>query len=196
MDALQRIEPFLLQFLSLSAHAYTRGTWIAPESSPIDRSHGSPPFATPSGVTIPILLKWILVWEHPTTRAVWFGKALPRVWLSEGEEVTVRQTPTAYGRVSMTLKSSIATTSSIACNVTLPKAWGDGASHGVTAAAAAPAGGVVVRLRAPGKAKLKSVTVGGKVWTTFDAAKETISFSAAQLAAVGLGIQKIIATFQ
>ena len=68
------VEPFLLQFYALSAHAYTRGTWIAPESTPIDRTKASPPFATPSGLTVPILLKWALVYEHPTTRAVWIGK--------------------------------------------------------------------------------------------------------------------------
>jgi hypothetical protein len=64
------IEPFLLQFFALSAHAYTRGTWIAPESTPIDRTQGSPSFATPAGATAPILLKWLLVWEHPVTRTV------------------------------------------------------------------------------------------------------------------------------
>lgn len=32
------VEPFLLQFFALSAHAYTRGTFVAPESSLLDRS--------------------------------------------------------------------------------------------------------------------------------------------------------------
>ena len=32
------VEPFLLQFYALSAHAYTRGTFVAPESAFLDRS--------------------------------------------------------------------------------------------------------------------------------------------------------------
>ena len=32
------VEPFLLQFYALSAHAYTRGTFVAPESALLDRS--------------------------------------------------------------------------------------------------------------------------------------------------------------
>jgi len=46
------VEPFLLQYWAVSAHSYTRGTWIAPESTPIDRNQASPSFATPSGVTV------------------------------------------------------------------------------------------------------------------------------------------------
>jgi hypothetical protein len=42
------IEAYLLQYYALSAHAYTRGTWIAPESSPIDRTKSNPSFATPA----------------------------------------------------------------------------------------------------------------------------------------------------
>jgi hypothetical protein len=55
------IEAYLLQYFALAAHAYTRGTWIAPESTPIDRTQSNPPFATPAGVTAPILLKWALL---------------------------------------------------------------------------------------------------------------------------------------
>jgi hypothetical protein len=52
------IEPFLLQYFAISAHAYTRGSWIAPESTELDRSKPSVSFCTPAGLTAPILLKW------------------------------------------------------------------------------------------------------------------------------------------
>ena len=41
------IEPFLLQYYALSAHAYTRGSWIAPESTEIDRAHLHRPTTPP-----------------------------------------------------------------------------------------------------------------------------------------------------
>lgn len=31
------VEEFLVHYFALSAHAYTRGSWIAPESTVIDR---------------------------------------------------------------------------------------------------------------------------------------------------------------
>ena len=51
------IEPFLLQYYAVSAHAYTRGTWIAPESAPIDHSTQAPSFCAPAGVVAPLNLK-------------------------------------------------------------------------------------------------------------------------------------------
>ena len=87
---------YLLQFYALSAHAYTRGTWIASESSPIDRTKFATPFCTPAELTVPLLLKWALVWEHPQTQVLWFGRAIPRVWLSDGEHVRIINTTTGY----------------------------------------------------------------------------------------------------
>ena len=46
-------------------------------------------------MTAPILLKWLLVFEEPISHTVWFGKALPRVWLEEGETPSVRRAATA-----------------------------------------------------------------------------------------------------
>ena len=43
------VEAFLLQFFALSAHCYTRGTFVAPESAMLDRTQTNVPFATPAG---------------------------------------------------------------------------------------------------------------------------------------------------
>ena len=56
---------------------------------PIDRTAHQVSFATPAGATAPIFLKWLLCWEDPIARTVWIGRAIPRVWLSEGETVAV-----------------------------------------------------------------------------------------------------------
>jgi hypothetical protein len=47
------IDAYLLQYYAMAAHGYTRGTWIAPESSYIDRTQMSPSLATPAGMVAP-----------------------------------------------------------------------------------------------------------------------------------------------
>lgn len=172
------IEPYLLQMYTWSAHAYTRGTTIAPESTVIDRTKGSPSFATPAGVTAPIMLKWALVWEDPIERSLWFGKALPRVWLEEGEDVTVSGASSAYGRVGLSIHSTFRSAKTITANVTVPKSW---------ATSGAPSGGMRLRLRCPDKtSQIKSVTIGGSAWKGFNATEETVVLSKDDLAVSGV----------
>ena len=184
------IEPYLLQMYTWSAHAYTRGTAIAPESTDIDRTKGSPSFAIPAGVTAPIMLKWALVWEDPIERSLWFGKALPRVWLEEGEEVTVSGASSAYGRVGLAIRSSFRSAKTISANVTVPESWAKSGG--------APSGGLRLRLRCPDKtARIKSVTLGGSAWKGFNATAETIVLSQAELAAAGAlaKLQRVVAQY-
>ena len=74
-------------------------------------------------------------------------------------------------------------------NVSLPTSF----------AVSAPAGGVRLRLRAPlaYAGRLSGVSVGGRSWGGFNAAAETIDFSAAQLTAslLASGLPTIVATF-
>jgi len=173
------IEPFLLQYYALSAHAYTRGTWIAPESTDIDRNKSSPSFATPVGLTAPILLKWLLVWEEPMKHTVWFCKALPRVWLSHGENVRVENATTAYGRVSLFLHSALEANDGnqmVIGNLTIPLDWSKGLG---------PPGGCRLRLRVPGEFRIAHVSAGGKEWQTFGADAETVDISSEQLSQPG-----------
>ena len=183
------IEPFLLRFYAVSAHAYTRGTWIAPESTPIDRSQSSPPFATPSGVTAPIYLKWMLLWEHPSTRAVWLLKALPRVWLSHGETLLIQGASSAYGKLSLELESSINTTRSIAVNISVPTPW--------TTKADVPPGGLYLRLRAPVGHRMVSATIGGDPWKALNATSESIFVSQEGLCSADMlaRLQRIVVWF-
>ena len=59
------IEAFLLQYYAVSSHAYTRGTWIAPETTNLDRSQANAFFCTPASVTAALLLEWMLAIEAP-----------------------------------------------------------------------------------------------------------------------------------
>ena len=63
------------------------------------------PFATPAGVTTPLMLKWLLLCEHPISRQLWLAKATPRAWLAEGESFSAEEMTSAYGRVSLRLTS-------------------------------------------------------------------------------------------
>ena len=185
------VERFLLYFFTQSAHANTRGTWTTPESASIDRSHGAISYSAAGVNNVPLSIKWMLVFEEPETHTLWLGKAVPRDWLAVGEQpLVVQRATTRYGRVSFSLAATQSSSAYIVHgNVTLPKSF----------AAAAPAGGLVVRIRAPLKhaGKLSGVTVGGKAWSGFDAATESIVFTAADLTAelVSSGLPAIVATF-
>jgi hypothetical protein len=165
-------EHFLVQYYALSAHAYTRGTWIAPESAPLDRTVSAPPFCTPAGLTVALYLKWMLVFEDPDTHVLWLGKALPREWLSEGEALAVDGATTAYGRVSLRVASAVLSRGTISANLTVPAAWK------ATGGAAAPPGGVRVRFRAPRGAAMRGATVNGATCAAHDCRAEGCCFNA------------------
>lgn len=114
---------------------------------------------------------------------VWLGKAVPRVWLSDGETVVVTAAPTAYGAISVTLTSAVETTGTIAANVTVPPGWASGG---------APAGGLILRARAPSGHRLLAVTVGGQAWSIFNSTAETMAVPAASIPAALAGLSTIV----
>lgn len=176
------------QAYAASAHSYTRGTFIAPESTNIDRTQPSPPFCTPAGMVAPLYLKWMLVIEDPATHTLWLARALPRVWLSTGEVVRLTDAPTAYGRLSLTLHG-LGPQRTLAANLTLPVAWADGRG---------PPGGLRLRLRVPGPAaRIGSVRLADGSRAKFDAASATVSVSAAELASPRMLklLQQVVVSF-
>ena len=186
------IERFLLHFFAVSAHGYTRGTWTTPESSNLaDRDEPTIPYASTGIHAVPIYLKWMLVFEEPETRTLWLGKATPRDWLAAREApLAVERATTRYGRISYTLAvAAKGSAYGVGANVTVPASF----------ATKGPAGGLVLRIRAPTEhaGKLSGVTVGGKAWRGFNASTETVSFSAAELTAslIATGLPSIVATF-
>ena len=139
-----------------------------------------------------LYLKWLLCFEEPEARTLWLGKATPREWLAAGgEPLLASGLTTRYGRISFAFHPPArgAAAFAVRVNVSLPPSF----------AAAAPAGGVRVRLRAPlaHAGRLSRVTVGGAAWAGFSAAEESIDFTAAQLTAGLLrdGLPRIVATF-
>ena len=193
------VDEFLLHYFAISAHAYTRGSWTTPEvANVVDRDERTVAFASAGEVLAPVYLKWMLCYEEPESRTLWLGKATPRDWLAPGEDaLSAARLTTRYGRVSFNMSGSIEDEE----NTAGQRAYTVRASVAVPAsfATAGPEGGLRVRLRVPlvYAGKLSGVTVGGSSWSAYDAAEETVDFSAAALtpALIRDGLPSIVATY-
>ena len=102
---LDRIEEFLLFLYSHRYHDHTRGSWVAGEVAGIDGD--SALFCIPAQLTIPLLVRWMLVLEDSDEERLYFGKGLPREWVASGEEIRIEGAPTRWGRVSFTMKADV-----------------------------------------------------------------------------------------
>ena len=152
----------LLLLYSIMAHQYTRGTWTAPETRPVFDNSPAAPYCTPAQLIVPLMTKWLLVFEDPNSDVLWFGKSMPERWLEDGQKVSLSSAPTRFGRVGFSTISHLAD-NRIEVRLDLPA--------GFKAATR-------VRLRAPGQRKLVSVTVNGAATKDFTS-DGTISISPA-----------------
>ena len=157
------IREALLMMYSDMAHQYTRGTWTAPETRSILVDRLATPYCTPAQLVVALMTRWLLVFEDPESNTLWLGKAVPRKWLEDGKTTAVSGAVTKWGRVGFSVVSHI-NTGTIAAQIDFP-------TSGLKAA-------TILRLRAPGEMKLKSVILNGKAWTQFDTEAETINIPA------------------
>ena len=97
------VERYLLMLYTAAQHGCTRGTWVCGESSSIDRDINTVDYATPAQLTVPLLLKWALLYDEPMNRTLWVTPAAPREWLQPNSNRTihVRNGRSRYGRVSI-----------------------------------------------------------------------------------------------
>lgn len=102
-------------------------------------------------------LRNMLVMEEGSS--LWLARATPRAWLEQGKKIAVKDMPTHFGTVDYEIVSDV-DNGKIAATVKMP--------------ARNPPKSVILRFRHPKAAPIKSVTVNGKPWTDFDAAKEVI----------------------
>lgn len=152
----------LLMLYSVMAHQYTRGTWTAPETRNVLIDRLAAPYCTPAQLVVPLMTRWLLVFEDPQSETLWLGKAVPRHWLEDGKIIRVSDAPTRWGRVGFNVTSHL-NERKVNAEVTLPASFGAKTQ---------------LRLRAPGDAKMKSVLLNGKSWTQFNADDETITIPA------------------
>lgn len=141
---LNRIDEYLLFLYAHRYHDHTPGSWTAGEVSGI--SGGMPLFCMPAQMTIPLLLRWSLVFEDSRGETLFFGRAIPRRWLASGSPVGINQAPTRWGHTSFELHSD-SPTGRIKGWVTLPDR-------------AAP-GAIWLSLRVPSGKRLGTVQMDG-----------------------------------
>ncbi|MGB6130302.1 MAG: Tat pathway signal protein [Acidobacteriaceae bacterium] len=94
---LDRVEEYLLFLYSHRWHDHSRGSWTAGEVSGI--TGGGAIFCIAAQQTIPLLLRWMLVFEDPDEERLYFGRALPRAWVAADKPIGIEQAPTRWGRV-------------------------------------------------------------------------------------------------
>jgi hypothetical protein len=157
------VRPYLLTLYSLMAHQYTRGTWTAPETRPLGAKQFAAPYCTPAQMVVPLLTRWMLVFEDPATDELWLAKGTPRSWLEDGKRIAVTGAPTCWGRVSYSIRSRLAA-HEIQVSLELPKA--------------AATSRVRLRLRVPEGNRMRAAQLEGRPWDQFDAAQETITIPA------------------
>lgn len=95
---MDRIDEYLLFLYSHRYHDHSRGSWTAGEVSGI--TGGGALFCIPAQQTIPILVRWMLVFEDPDADRLYLGRALPGKWVASDKPVAIEQAPTRWGRVN------------------------------------------------------------------------------------------------
>lgn len=101
---LNRIDEYLLFLYAHRHHAHTPGSWTAGEVA--DISGGMPLFCMPAQLTIPLLLRWMLVFEDSAGQSLYLGRAVPRAWLASNEPVGIGAAPTRWGRTGFQLQAA------------------------------------------------------------------------------------------
>ena len=155
-----RVRDYLLTLYSLMAHQYARGVWTAPETRPLKPKIPAAPYCTPAQLVVPMMLRWMLVFEDPASNTLWLAKGTPRAWLADGQRIAVEGAPTRLGKIAYEIRSHLA-------------------QNRVEIALQLPAGGaaapVKLRLRVPEGYTLKSARVDGRDWRDFNPQEETIT---------------------
>jgi hypothetical protein len=154
------VREYLLLLYTLEAHQYTRGTWTAPETRSLNPNQFAAPYCCPAQMTLPLLTRWMLVFEEPDSEVLWLSKATPRSWLDDGKTISVSDAPTRWGRLSFHVRSNLKD-ARIEAKLVLPPT-----PESVQ---------IKLRLRAPAGHRLSAVTANGKGWNRFDAEEETVT---------------------
>lgn len=154
---LDRVEEYLLFLYSHRYHDHTRGSWTAGEVAGIDGDNAL--FCIPAQLTIPLLVRWMLVLEDSDEDKLYFAKGLPREWVASGKEIKIEGAPTRWGRVNFSMVSS---PSSNTLNATVDLALAGSPKE------------IQVKLRLPKDKALQTVKVNGDAAVIAGTNKDTV----------------------
>lgn len=102
-----RIERYLLGYYAHQAHHQTRGTLTAFELVYIDGTDSRriyDDYCVPSQMTVPLMTRWMLVFEEQDRDTLWLCKAVPRAWLRRG--LSFSRALTRWGPIDFRLEPS------------------------------------------------------------------------------------------
>jgi hypothetical protein len=131
--------------LNLADYSFNEHTTFAAN----DKSHGNAVFLSN--------FRNMLAMEIGDT--LWVARATPRSWLEQGKTITVRGAPTHFGTLAYEIVSDV-DNGRINTVLEMPSRK-------------APKE-VLLRLRHPKAAPIRSVAINGKEWKDFDAARELV----------------------
>jgi hypothetical protein len=162
-----RVRHFLLGFYGdLAAHRM-RGTFTAYEQAAI-RSRPTrryvADYCVPAQLVIPLMAKWMLVFEEPDADVLWLCRATPRRWLAPGQRIVVERAATRWGMVSFAVSTK--DDGSVAAQIRLRRA--DFPAE------------LRLRLRRPDARPIRAVTVNGQPHADFDPQGELIRIARPQ----------------
>jgi hypothetical protein len=100
---MDRIDEYILFLYSHRYHDHSRGSWTAGEVSGITGDGAL--FCIPAQQTIPLLVRWMLVFEDPDAERLYLGRAIPYRWVASGKTIAIEQAPTRWGRVDYRMES-------------------------------------------------------------------------------------------
>ncbi|ESQ88833.1 twin-arginine translocation signal domain-containing protein [Asticcacaulis benevestitus] len=168
-----RIEEYLLFLHSHRYHSHTPGTWVAGEVTGIDGD--LPLYCIPAQLTIPKLVRWLLVFEASDSETLHLGKAIPRDWIASGEPIAIQGAPTRWGRVDLSLQGGKKSLN------------GEIIFHGQSRPQE-----VRLRLRLPIGERLSRLTLNGKlVKATQEAGAETLIFTPGSVSRFTLHAERV-----
>ena len=97
-----RVSRFLLGYFGHMAHHQTPGTLTSYEQVDLSgfcRRHDYADYCVPAQLTLPLLTRWMLVFEERDADTLWFLRATPRVWLRD--RLAVHGASTRWGPVDL-----------------------------------------------------------------------------------------------
>ena len=117
-----------------------------------DKSHGNAAFLSN--------FRNMLVME--LDESLWLARGVPRVWLEQGNRISVKNAPTHFGEIGFEIVSDV-DNGSVAATVELPTRRSPKA--------------LFLRLRHPKSLPIKHVTVNGEPWPHFSTETESITLT-------------------